>query len=88
MVYGVPCTIDLLPDGRMSGHTGGIDSETDTGRWWIENGMYWRQWKLWSYGEVRGFYVIMDGLQMKWFDHNYCFVRQLDLKGYPSPLDQ
>ncbi|WJG10100.1 PLP-dependent aminotransferase family protein [Aliiglaciecola sp. LCG003] len=88
MVYGVPCTIDLLPDGSMSGHTGGIGSEIDTGHWWIENGMYWRQWKLWSYGEVKGFYVIMDGDQMKWFDQNYSFVRQLDLKGYPATLDQ
>lgn len=80
MVYGVPCIITLHSDGKMSGHTGGIDSEIDTGRWWIENGMYWRQWKLWSYGETKGFYVIMDGDQMKWFDQNYCFVRQLDLK--------
>lgn len=88
MVYGVPCTIDLLPNGKMTGHTGGIDSETDTGRWWIENGMYWRQWKLWSYGEIKGFYVIVDGQQMKWFDQNNCFVRQLELKGYPTSLDQ
>ncbi|MFT4940361.1 MAG: GntR family transcriptional regulator/MocR family aminotransferase [Paraglaciecola sp.] len=88
MVYGVPCTINLLSDGNMSGYTGGVDSETDTGRWWIDNGMYWRQWKLWSYGEIKGFYVIMDGEQMKWFDHNYCFVRQLDLKGYPPSQDQ
>jgi GntR family transcriptional regulator/MocR family aminotransferase len=88
MVYGVHCTIDLLPDGQMLGRTGGIDAETDMGRWWIEDGMYWRQWKLWSYGEVTGFYVIMDGQQMKWFDKNYSFVRQLDLIGYPHKLDQ
>ncbi|WP_339723144.1 PLP-dependent aminotransferase family protein [uncultured Paraglaciecola sp.] len=87
MVYGVPCTIDLLPDGSMSGHTSGIDSETDTGRWWIEDGMYWRQWKLWSYGEVKGFYVVVDGSQMKWFDKNYCFVRQLDIKEHTKNLD-
>lgn len=79
MVYGVPCTIELLPDGTMLGRTGGIDSEVDTGRWWIENGMYWRQWNLWSYGEVRGFYVIVDNQQMKWFDQDYRFVRQLDI---------
>jgi GntR family transcriptional regulator/MocR family aminotransferase len=85
MVYGVPCTIDLLPDGSMTGHTSGIDSETDTGRWWIEDGLYWRQWKLWSYGEVKGFYVVVDGTQMKWFDQNYCFVRQLDIKEYSNP---
>lgn len=86
MVYGVPCTIDLLPDGSMSGHTSGIDSETDTGRWWIEDGMYWRQWKLWSYGEVKGLYVVVDGSQMKWFDQNYCFVRQLEIKEHTGNL--
>ncbi len=82
MVYGVPCSIELLADGRMTGRTGGTDSEVDTGRWWIDGGMYYRQWKLWAYGEVKGFYVIMDGDEMKWFDQNYCFVRQLELKGY------
>lgn len=86
MVYGVPCTIDLLPDGTMHGITSGIDSETDTGRWWIENGMYWRQWKLWSYSEVKGFYVVVDGNQMKWFDRNYCFVRQLEIKAPAKKL--
>ena len=85
MVYGVPCSIELLADGKMKGRTGGTDSEVDVGRWWIENGMYYRQWKLWSYGEVKGFYVIMDGDEMKWFDQNYCFVRQLELKGYKQP---
>ena len=78
MVYGVPCTIELLGDGTMLGQTGGKDSETDVGRWWIKNGMYYRQWNLWSYGEIKGFYVIMNGDEMKWFDQNYCFVRQLD----------
>ncbi len=82
MVYGVPCVIELLADGSMKGRTGGSDSEVDSGYWWIENGMYYRQWKLWAYGEIKGFYVIMDGDEMKWFDQNYCFVRQLVLKGY------
>ncbi|WP_438863060.1 PLP-dependent aminotransferase family protein [Neptunicella sp.] len=82
MVYGVPCIIELLADGCMRGRTLGVGSEVDVGRWWIENGLYYRQWKLWGYGEIKGFFVIMDGDQMKWFDQNYCFVRQLELKGY------
>jgi len=86
MVYGVPCSIELLADGRMKGRTGGTDSEVDIGRWWIEGGMYYRQWKLWAYGEAKGFYVIMDGDEMKWFDQNYCFVRQLELKGYKGKI--
>lgn len=77
MVYGVECIIELLSDGTMQGRTGGKDSEVDTGRWWVENDIYYRQWNLWGYGEVKGFYVIMDGKQMKWFDLNYCLARQL-----------
>lgn len=80
MVYGVPCTIELKANGTMLGRTGGEDQEVDSGRWWIENGMYYRQWKLWGYGELKGFYVIIDGEQMKWFDKHYRFVRELDIK--------
>lgn len=79
MVYGVPCTIELKKDGSMFGKTGGKDSEIDCGRWWIENNMYVRKWDVWSYGELQGFHVIMDGDEMKWFDKNYRFVRQLKL---------
>jgi GntR family transcriptional regulator/MocR family aminotransferase len=82
MVYGVPCEIDLLDNGVMLGRTGGKDNEADMGRWWVEDGQFYRQWNEWSYGEVKGFYVIMDGDEMKWFDRNYRFVRQLELKGY------
>lgn len=84
MVYGVPCTIELKADGSMYGRTWGNDNEIDSGRWWIENGMYYRQWKLWSYGERQGFYVIQDGEEIKWFDQNYCFVRQLKLSNSPE----
>ncbi|WNC72254.1 PLP-dependent aminotransferase family protein [Thalassotalea psychrophila] len=80
MVYGVPCTIELKANGSMLGRTGGEDQEVDSGRWWIENGMYYRQWKLWGYGELKGFYVIIDGEQMKWFDKHYRFVRELEIK--------
>ncbi|NRB25646.1 PLP-dependent aminotransferase family protein [Shewanella sp.] len=84
MVYGVSCTIDLLRDGTMLGRTEGKGNERDTGRWWTQDGMYYRQWQLWGYGEVRGFYVIMDDDEMKWFDQKYCLVRQLALKGYKN----
>lgn len=84
MVYGVPCTIELLIDGTMVGQTGGKNIESDIGHWWVEGGMYYRQWNLWGYGEVKGFYVIMNGDEMKWFDQNYCFVRQLDYLNPPS----
>lgn len=77
MVYGVPCSIELSADGTMHGQTGGKNIETDTGQWWIKDGMYYRQWQLWGYGEVKGFYIIVDDSEMKWFDQNYSFVRRL-----------
>ncbi|PCJ45566.1 MAG: GntR family transcriptional regulator [Gammaproteobacteria bacterium] len=86
MVYGVPCRIELCADGSMIGQTGGKDHEEDIGRWWIENGMYYRQWNLWVYGEIKGFYVIMDGNKMKWFDGNNRFVRELQLKNNQDKL--
>ncbi len=87
MVYGVPCTIELCSDGNMIGHTGGKDNEDDVGRWWIKDGMYYRQWNLWGYGYIKGFHVIMDGDKMKWFDSDNRFVRELDLKNNTSKLD-
>jgi len=82
MVYGVPCWITLMPDGTMYGRTGGSEREEDSGQWWLENGMFYRQWNSWVYGEQRGFYVILDGDEMKWFDKDYRFVRQLIMRGH------
>ncbi len=87
MVYGVPCFIQLCANGDMFGRTGGKDNEVDKGTWWIEDGMFYRQWELWGYGETKGFYVIVDGDEMKWFDQNYCFVRQLEVKGYSKEIE-
>ncbi|MCC2614673.1 PLP-dependent aminotransferase family protein [Aestuariibacter halophilus] len=84
MVYGVPCEIRLLEDGQMEGETGGYDMEYDVGRWWIEKGMYCRQWNLWGYGERNNYYVIKDGDEMKWFDENYRFVRTLTIVSQPG----
>jgi GntR family transcriptional regulator/MocR family aminotransferase len=87
MVYGVPCIIELRSDGVMFGHTGGKDPENDIGRWWIENGIYYRKWNLWSYGEVKGYYIIIDGNEMKWFDKNNRLARQLVIKDHKENLD-
>ncbi|MEO2279082.1 MocR-like pyridoxine biosynthesis transcription factor PdxR [Pseudoalteromonas pernae] len=82
MVYGVPCLIELWPDGTMRGSTGGLDKETDVGVWWIANGRYYRRWQLWGYGEEKSYYVVSDGQQIKWFDTNYAFVRYLNIVDY------
>ena len=82
MVYGVPCTIELCVDGTMTGYIEDKDHEEDIGRWWIEDGIYYRQWNLWVYGEVKGYYVILDNDIMKWFDQNNRFVRELVIKNH------
>ena len=67
-VYGDPCTIELLPDGRMTGRAGFADEDCDTGRWWVEGDLWFRQWQNWGYGESVGYYTVIDGTTIKWFN--------------------
>ena len=67
-VYGDPCTIELHPDGTMSGQAGFAGEDRDTGRWWIEDGLWYRQWRSWAFGEVLGFAVALDGDRLFWLD--------------------
>ncbi len=69
-VYGDPCRIDLLPDGRMSGRAGFADEDCDTGRWWVEGDLWFRQWQNWVYGESVGYYTVVDGNTIKWFNRD------------------
>lgn len=65
-IYGDPCTILLLPDGAMVGRAGHADEDCDTGRWWIEDGRWYRQWQNWSYGEAAAFEIAIDGGVIQW----------------------
>jgi GntR family transcriptional regulator / MocR family aminotransferase len=67
-VYGDPCTIDLMSDGNMVGRAGYADEDCDTGRWWIEGDRWFRQWKSWAYGETIGYFAVLDGAAIKWFN--------------------
>ncbi|OLF75245.1 hypothetical protein AWH62_05320 [Maricaulis sp. W15] len=67
-VYGDPCTIELHADGRMSGQAGFAGEDRDVGRWWVEGGQWYRQWRNWAFGEVLGFAVSLDGDQLNWLD--------------------
>ena len=66
-VYGDPCTIDIRRDGSLIGTAGYSAEDCDTGRWWIENDCWFRQWKQWCYGECTGFAIVIDGAQMRWY---------------------
>jgi len=67
-VYGVPTTIDLHPDGSMSGRRGFANEESDTGRWWVDGDRWHRKWKHWVYGEETAYYVVIDVDKIKWFN--------------------
>lgn len=67
-VYGDPCTIELHGDGAMSGRAGFAGDDCDSGRWWIEGGRWYRQWRNWAFGEQLGFAVALDGDQLLWLD--------------------
>jgi len=68
VVYGVPCTIELHADGRMTGTAGYANEDCDTGRWWVDGDRWYRQWNEWVYGEASGYYVVIDGDRVKWFN--------------------
>lgn len=67
-VYGDPCTLEILADGRMRGAAGQADEDSDSGRWWVEEGRWYRQWQRWAYAEAYGFWVVIDGDQLRWYD--------------------
>ncbi|MCF6194103.1 MAG: hypothetical protein L3J46_07200, partial [Kangiellaceae bacterium] len=58
-VYGAPCTIELRANGKMIGHAGHANEDYDTGRWWVDGDMWYRQWKEWAYAEQAGFFVTL-----------------------------
>jgi GntR family transcriptional regulator / MocR family aminotransferase len=74
-VYGDPCTIELLEDGRMRGRAGYANEDCDTGRWWVDGARWNRQWEQWAYGEPTAFFVVIEAERIKWFDTSQ---RQVD----------
>ena len=67
-VYGDPCTIELLTDGRMVGRAGYANEDCDEGRWWVEGDVWCRQWVRWSYGETSRLMTAIVGDRIGWFD--------------------
>jgi len=67
-VYGAPCTITYHPDGAMSGVLGYSNEERDRGRWRIADDVFYRQWSRWNYGEEKGYSIVIDADQIKFFN--------------------
>ena len=65
--YSDPCTIELHEDGSMSGRSGHDDEDCDTGKWWLEDDVWCRQWKQWGYGDISRLQVSLDGDHIRWW---------------------
>jgi len=67
-VYGAPCTIEHHPRGGMSGILGFANEDKDQGRWRVDGDLFYRKWNRWVYGEETGYYVVIDGDKIKYFN--------------------
>lgn len=74
-VYDDPCTIELHPDGTMTGVAGHTDEEKDEGRWWVKGDLWCRQWKQWAYGEKSCYFITMNGQHLRLYNRE---KRQVD----------
>ena len=83
-VYGDPCTIDLLPDGSMVGRAGYADEDCDTGRWWVDGDLWFRQWRNWAYGDAVGYFTVLDGATIKWFSADRRLANMATLRPPPG----
>jgi len=67
-VYGAPCTIEHLTDGTMNGRLGFANEDRDSGRWRVDGDLFYRKWDRWVYGEETGYFVVIDGDKIKYFN--------------------
>ena len=73
-VHGAPCTIELLPDGTMRGTRGFANEDSDRGIWRVEGERWFRKWNRWVYGEEKGYFIVIDGDKIKWFNDDQQLV--------------
>lgn len=67
-VYGAPCTIDYLPGGEMAGRLGFANEDRDAGRWRVDGDRFFRKWDHWNYSDEAGYYIVIDGDKIKFFN--------------------
>jgi len=81
--YGDPYTVRIHAGGRIDIQYQNTAQDTDTGRWWIEGDRWCRQFTRSTYGEARGFYVMLDDTTIKWFDDSgYLIDTELFIQNY------
>jgi len=90
-VNGWPCTIVYHPDGSMSGRRGFANEDLDSGRWRVDGDRFYRKWDRWVYGEEKGYFIVIEGDKIKFFNGDQqivdsAFIRLADQP--PGALDQ
>jgi len=83
-VNGWPCTITYNPDGSMIGQRGFANEDNDSGYWRVEGDRWFRRWDNWAYGEEKGYFIVIDGDKIKFFNDD----KQIVDSGYirlPEP---
>ena len=89
-VYGAPCTIEYRAGGEMKGRLGFANEDRDTGRWRIEGDRLYRKWNNWVYSDEKGYYIVIDGDKIKYFNAekqivDSAFIRLADDKRTTIP---
>jgi dienelactone hydrolase len=72
--YGNPYTISYTPDGVISGVAGKADEYKDSGRWWVTDDSFCRQYESWLGGKAACFRVSLEGGAITFFDSAGNFV--------------
>ena len=79
-VYGWPATYIYHPDGSMSGTRGFANEDRDKGRWWVEGDRWYRKWSRWVYGETKGYFIVIDGDKIKFFNDDQQIVDSMYIR--------
>jgi GntR family transcriptional regulator/MocR family aminotransferase len=82
-VHGAPCTIEHLADGTMLGRRGFANEDSDSGSWRVDGEILYRKWNRWVYGEETGYFIVIDGDKIKYFNSDKqiidsAFIRQAE----------
>jgi GntR family transcriptional regulator/MocR family aminotransferase len=89
-VNGWPCTIVYNPDGSMSGQRGFANEDNDLGNWRVDGDRFFRRWDRWFYGEEKGYFIVIDGDKIKFFNEDKqivdsAYIRLADRESTPLP---
>jgi len=89
-VHGAPCTIEHHADGTMSGCRGYANEDSDSGSWRVEGDTLYRKWDRWVYGEEKGYFIVIDGDKIKYFNEEKQIVDSAYIRLAPDSerLDQ